>query len=143
MGFAWRIVAVVVVLLATTGVVTRGHTATPTDTKPAEEASLAWLGMIDSGKYGEGWEVAATYFKGHINKQEWETQVKAARAPLGNVLSRKLKMAKFESALPGAPDGEYVVMQYEASFKKKASAVETITFAKDSGTWKLVGYFIK
>ena len=30
-------------------------------------------------------------------------------------------------ALPGAPDGEYVVIQFETAFQNKARAVETVT----------------
>ena len=45
---------------------------------------------------------------------------------------------------PGAPDGEYVVIQYEASFENKASAVETITPMLDKdGQWRVSGYFMK
>jgi hypothetical protein len=46
--------------------------------------------------------------------------------------------------MPGAPDGEYVVVQYETEFERKASAVETITPERDkSGTWRVSGYYIK
>jgi hypothetical protein len=29
--------------------------------------------------------------------------------------------------LPGAPDGQYVLLEDQASFEKKASSVETVT----------------
>jgi len=46
--------------------------------------------------------------------------------------------------MPGAPDGEYVVIQYETEFEKKASAVETVTPERDkNGTWRVSGYYIK
>ncbi|HWN92533.1 MAG TPA: DUF4019 domain-containing protein, partial [Verrucomicrobiae bacterium] len=46
--------------------------------------------------------------------------------------------------LPGAPDGEYVVIQYETAFENKASAVETITPMLDKdGSWRISGYYIK
>ena len=51
---------------------------------------------------------------------------------------------RFETSLPGAPDGEYVVIQMETSFENKASAVETITPMRDSdGEWRVAGYYIK
>ena len=47
-------------------------------------------------------------------------------------------------ALPGAPDGEYVVIQYESSFEHKQSAIETVTPMLDTdGKWRVSGYFIK
>lgn len=56
-----------------------------------------------------------------------------------------MKGATYATKLPGAPDGEYVVIQYKASFANKESAVETITPMKeaDGTTWHVSGYFIK
>ena len=42
--------------------------------------------------------------------------------------------------MPGAPDGEYVVIQYRAAFANKAEAVETVTPMLDKGgTWRCPG----
>jgi hypothetical protein len=66
------------------------------------------------------------------------------RKPLGDLVSRKLKSAKATAELPGAPDGQYVVMQFETSFANKKSAIETVTFMLEKdGQWKSCGYFIK
>jgi hypothetical protein len=47
-------------------------------------------------------------------------------------------------SLPGAPDGEYVVIQFATSFENKKSAIETVTPMLDSdGEWRVSGYFIK
>ena len=68
----------------------------------------------------------------------------AFREPLGGVLSRKLKFKQYTNTLPGAPDGEYVVIQYETSFENKESAIETITPMLDKdGKWRVSGYYIK
>jgi hypothetical protein len=46
--------------------------------------------------------------------------------------------------MPGAPDGEYYVIQYDTSFEKKKSAVETITPMVDKeGKWRVSGYYIR
>jgi hypothetical protein len=46
--------------------------------------------------------------------------------------------------LPGAPDGEYVVIQFETSFENKKSAIETVTpMIEINGGWRVSGYFIK
>ena len=45
---------------------------------------------------------------------------------------------------PGAPDGEYLVIRFAASFEKKQSAIETVTPIKDAdGIWRVCGYFIQ
>jgi len=64
--------------------------------------------------------------------------------PLGKVVSRKLRSRQYSEKLPGAPDGKYVVIQYETVFEKKASAVETITPMLDpDGVWRVSGYLIR
>jgi hypothetical protein len=45
--------------------------------------------------------------------------------------------------LPGAPEGEYVVIQYETQFEHKAGAIETVTPLREKdGSWRVSGYFI-
>jgi len=46
--------------------------------------------------------------------------------------------------MPGAPDGKYVIIQYDTVFENKASAVETVTPMVDpDGSWRVSGYFIR
>lgn len=79
-----------------------------------------------------------------MNKSQWESQVKAAREPMGKLISRSVKTRQFAKTLPGAPDGEYVVIQFDTKFENKAAAVETITPQKDpEGNWRVSGYFIR
>ncbi|MEW6584469.1 MAG: DUF4019 domain-containing protein, partial [Nitrospirota bacterium] len=54
-----------------------------------------------------------------------------------------VKSKKYATSLPGAPDGEYVVIEFETSFENKKSAVETVTPMMDSGKWRVSGYYIK
>jgi len=63
---------------------------------------------------------------------------------LGALKSRTLRSAALKSALPGAPDGQYVVIQFDSSFEHKASAVETVTAMLDTdGQWHVSGYYIR
>jgi hypothetical protein len=46
--------------------------------------------------------------------------------------------------LPGAPDGKYVVVQFDTSFQRKKSALETVTpMMEKDGKWRVSGYYIK
>jgi Protein of unknown function (DUF4019) len=66
------------------------------------------------------------------------------RQPLGKLLSRKVKSRTFAESLPGAPDGKYVVLQFDASFENKKTAVETVTpMQEPDGVFRVSGYFIK
>jgi hypothetical protein len=110
----------------------------------ALKAANAWLGLVDNGKYGESWNTAAQYFKNALTSSQWEQAVSAVRQPLGKVQKRTIKSKDYMTTLPGAPDGEYVVIQYSTSFENKASAVETVTPMLDKdGMWRVSGYFIK
>jgi hypothetical protein len=112
--------------------------------KTAEASARAWLALVDDGKYGESWDAAAAVFRSAVSKAQWESALDGVRRPLGKVLSRKLRGAKPMTDLPGAPAGEYVVIQYDTSFADRASATETITPMKEKdGSWKVSGYYIK
>ena len=114
----------------------------------AEEAALAassaWLSLVDQGNYVESWNQASGLFKAAVPNDQWQQLLKAVRLPLGKVLVRKLTLKQYTRTLPGVPDGEYVVIQYETQFEKKQSAVETITPMLDKdGKWRVSGYYIK
>ncbi len=72
------------------------------------------------------------------------TSEQAVRKPLGQTVSRVLFSKRYHTSLPGAPDGEYVVIQFNTSFENKKSAIETVTPMKDEdGKWRVSGYYIK
>lgn len=115
--------------------------------KPEDEAQKAaeqWLALVDAGKFADSWKTAAGYFQKAVPQTQWEQTLGAVRTPLGNLVSRKLKSATYTKSLPGAPDGEYVVLQFDTSFANKKVAIETVTPMLDKdGKWKVSGYFIK
>ena len=110
----------------------------------AKNDTVSWLAQTDTGEYESTWESAAALFQAAISKQDWSSALSAARSPMGALLSREVASANYSTTLPGAPDGEYVVFQFNTSFENKASAVETVTAMKDlDGEWRVAGYFIK
>jgi len=110
----------------------------------AQQSAESWLALVDSGKYAESWQEAAQLFKAAVTVEQWQNAVRASRDPFGKVLSRKVKSATYTKTLPGAPDGEYVVIKYESSFEHKQAAVETVTPMMDKdGKWRISGYYIK
>jgi hypothetical protein len=110
----------------------------------AQQSSESWLALVDAGKYDESWQEAAQYFKGVVAKEDWRKTVQGVRDPLGKMRSRKLKSATYKTSLPGAPDGEYVIIQYDSSFEHKQEALETVTPMLDKdGKGRVSGYFIK
>ena len=118
--------------------------AATADERAAQVAAEAWLAVVDSGAYAQSWGDAASFFKGTVDQGRWEAQLNGARTPLGKVLSRTLKAVRYATTLPGAPDGQYVVLQYATAFTNKQGAAETVTPMKDpDGQWRVSGYYIK
>jgi hypothetical protein len=110
----------------------------------ADAAAQAWLALIDDGRYSEGWKQASAIVQGAATEQGFANSMETFRKPLGDLVSRKLKSAEHMTEMPGAPDGQYVLMQFETSFANKKSAIETVTFMLEKdGQWKSAGYFIK
>ncbi len=133
--------------LVTIGLIFSGITVLAADSKKeaaALSAAEKWLAMVDSEQYAESWKEAAELFRNAVQPQQWEQSMQAVREPLGKLISRKVKTKAYRTSLPGAPDGEYVVIQFETSFENKKVAVETVTplMGKD-GAWRVSGYFIK
>jgi hypothetical protein len=110
----------------------------------AKQAAERWLAQLDEGNAGATWENAASASQSMVSKAAWVDSMKTARAPLGAFKSRSLNSATFTRELPGAPAGEYVVIQYATSFEKAPAAVETVVPMRDrDGKWKVSGYFVK
>ena len=114
------------------------------ETDEVKKVASSWVALVDSGKYSESWDQTAHSFKEHVTKEQWENAMNQFRSPLGKLESRDIMSAAYTNTLPGAPDGDYVVIQYKTSFEKKKSSVETLTSMKEEdGQWKVAGYFIK
>ena len=110
----------------------------------ARTAAEQWLALVDGAKYPESWDSVAGYFKEAVSKRKWRSTIAEIRKPLGQVLSRRLKSAEYTKELPGAPEGEYVVLKFDVAFEKKASAVETVTTLLGQDLlWRVSGYAVK
>lgn len=121
-----------------------GAASNPEAEANAIEAASAWLSLVDGEQYGKSWEEAASFFKGAVTQEQWNKSMQSFRKPFGKNLSRELKSTRYLTTVPGAPDGEYVIIQFKSSFENKKSAVETITPMLDSdGQWRVSGYYMK
>jgi len=108
----------------------------------AQEAGK-WLALVDGLQYQDSWDRAASLFKLQVTARQWLQAMSAARNPLGNMVSRRLVAANYTTNLPGAPDGEYVVLQFKTEFKNKKNAIETVTPMFDRGQWRVSGYYVR
>jgi uncharacterized protein DUF4019 len=134
------VTTIIFVLLLNIGILFAGEAPE----KPIVAAAQMWLHEIDSGNYATSWQQASAYFQGAITEKNWTDALNGVRRPLGNLLSRKVAKTTSAKSLPGAPDGNYLVMQFATSFANKKNAVETVTFMREKdGNWRAAGYYIK
>jgi hypothetical protein len=105
--------------------------------------AMAWLSLVDQQKYDASWDAASSLFRSQINESDWTKAASAARQPLGPLVFRTLQQMARATSLPGAPEGDYAILQFQARFQNKASAIETLTLMHEGDAWKTAGYFIK
>ncbi len=137
-----RIIYLLVLSLSLWGLITVAQGAEKEKVAVAEAEQ--WLLLVDSGKYEQSWKEAAEYFRNAVSQNKWEQSLQAVRSPLGKLISREVKSTMYKKSLPGAPDGEYVIILFDTSFSNKKSAIETVTpMLEKDGSWRVTGYYIK
>jgi hypothetical protein len=110
----------------------------------AQLAARAWLSLVDGARYGVSWDSAANLFRRAVTRSAWEDAVREARTPFNPLGNRTLLGASFQTRLPNAPPGQYVVLQYKAQSGSGKPVVETVTPMKDEdGHWRVSGYYIR
>jgi len=130
---------------ATTGTPPAGQAAaTQAATTQATAAAEIWLQLLDVCQYDQSWKELSAFARKAVTQADWAKMLENFRTPLGKVITRKLQSAQYATTLPGAPDGQYVVLQFQTEFANKKSAIETITPMKDQdGQWRVSGYYLK
>jgi hypothetical protein len=114
------------------------------DATTVQRIARDWLALTDSGNGAASWDAAARQFKNAMTRDRWIESLKLARDPLGKVEQRSVLSTTFATSFPGAPDGNYAIVLFRASFAKKPDAAESLTLERESdGAWRVVGYFIR
>ncbi len=109
--------------------------------KAAQKAAESWMPLWDAGKHAESYELLAQHTRAGISKRQWFVYWSVSRKPLGSLKSRKLKLAKYIKSLPGVPDQEGAMLQYESSFENKEAVLETFGMMREKdGTWRVANY---
>lgn len=117
---------------------------------PASEAETAssraareWLALVDSGQWAASWREASAMFRAQVTAQQWESSATPVRGPLGAVGSRSFMKATRASELPGAPVGEYELIEFLTQFAEAERKIETVVMVREGDAWKVSGYFVR
>lgn len=112
--------------------------------KAVESSARAWLALTDEEHYADSWKMAAAYFQNKRSEADWARTAGTIRKPLGAVENRYIATAGYSNGPSGFPEGEYVVVQFYATFKNRTLALETVTLSKEKDNeWRVADYVIK
>lgn len=113
------------------------------DIEAATAAAISWLELVDSGDYEASWEAAADMLKDQVTLGQWNAAIGNARSQVDPLGERTRTDARYTTELPGAPAGEYVVLQFRTEASGDRTVGETVVPMKEDGAWKVSGYFVR
>lgn len=131
---------------------TAAHPPSETETSQATPAadpdSLAraenFLKFVDADDWAGSWDAAGASFQDQATLEEWIGAIEPVREQVGELQSRKLLTVQRTSTLPGVPEGEYEILQYQSEFSGiDIGAVETLIMVQTSEGWDVTGYFVR
>lgn len=117
----------------------------PTQSVASESANAArgWIALLDAGRWEESWGSAGSLFRSQVLAAQWVATIKSVRQPLGKTMTRSLQRVTRSSSLPGVPDGDYEVIEFQTNFAQRKDSTETVVLAQEASGWKVVGYFVR
>jgi hypothetical protein len=114
------------------------------DTSKAVQAAIAWAELVDNERYGDSFDAAAAMVRQSVPRLKWETSIQEARRVLGSFGGRKVRSLNYTRTMPGVPEGDYVVIEFQSLFANSPLTVEVIVPMRDrDGNWRVAGYAIR
>jgi hypothetical protein len=117
--------------------------ATEKDDDEVVAESRKWLGLIDDGKAGLAWDGADASLRASITRAKWTGGIRDLRKPYGKVKQRTTTQIARTHSLPGAPDGDYAIVQFDTEFTNGRHASELVTWSLTNTSWRVSGYQIR
>jgi len=117
--------------------------ATAAKEAAAAKAAGEWLKLIDGAEYGKAWDECAPVFRERVTRQQWVDGVPKNRAEFGAFKSRTMTGTAYRASIPGAPEGDYVMVRFTSEFEKNPAGEEVVTVMMQSGAWRPVGYLLR
>lgn len=112
-------------------------------TAEATAEALAFLQLVDAGKYAESWQSAASLMRERVPQAEWIATLSKAQALSGPLVERVKKNASYSKTAQDSPEGEYILLTFEAKFQRAEEVAEYVTVMREGERWRVAGYFLK
>ena len=110
----------------------------------AQNAARAWLALTDKSDVAASLAAASKKFQEQLDEPGWRAALAQAREPLGQPINRTARATRFDTKLPGGPDGEYAQILFETEYSNGSKVRETVTLEREpDGVWRVMGYLIR
>lgn len=120
-----------------------GHGSSNLLSEDAIATARDFAQIIDSSNYNDAYNQAAQILRLAHSKQEFATDMERNRNLLGPVQQRNLTALRSVGTFPRLPDGDYLIVQFEARTTQKNKAAEVILLQKIDGAWLVADYSIR
>jgi hypothetical protein len=122
------------------------ESAQPTlgDDRETIAAAYKWLTLLDAGKAGAAWDVASAHLKSVVTRPNWIAGIADMRKPFGKPDARKAEKFARSHQLPGAPEGDYSIIEFQTEFANGKQATEQVIWMLEKDdVWRVSGYYIR
>jgi hypothetical protein len=113
------------------------------DDREAIDAGMKWLALVDGGTAGAAWDLASKQLKSTVTRAKFVAAVREVRKPLGKLESRTAERFARAHELPGAPQGDYAIIEYAAKFAKGKLQEQLVWTIEEGDVWRVAGYFYR
>ena len=111
--------------------------------KQAVTAAEHFAQTIDTGDFAVAYSQASPLLRMAQDEHDFITAMERARNLLGPIQQRHLTALRSIGIYPRFPDGDYLIVQFEARTQHKNKAAEVILLRQQNGTWLVADYTIR
>jgi len=110
----------------------------------AQVAAEKFYALVDADQFAASWQNCAPLLKEKVTEQEWVRQLSKTREVGGPLIKRTLKDMTYSTSAKDSPEGEYILLIYDTTFKTRPDSSENLTVMLDKDQiWRVTGYFIQ
>jgi len=114
------------------------------DDRDSIDAGMKWLALIDAGKAGDAWDLSSKQLKSAVTRAKFVDGMRDARKSFGKLEGRTAERFARSHQMPGAPDGDYVIIEYTARFGQGRKLQEQLVWTiEDGDIWRVAGYYYR
>lgn len=103
----------------------------------------AFVVDIDKSDFRSAYASAAPMLQVMSPQDVWIDQQKLSFLLLGKTIKRQLKTVRSRESYPGLPDGNYLIVCYEAQTEYKSKAIEVVLLKESDDVWQVCKYSIR